>query len=113
MSLIHDIAELLLREGEIKGQAAREQIAEQEEMRQSKHRLLKNTLKGLAMFGPMFIPGGGIVPALSHASRVASVATKLAPLAGTIPAGLGYSQFAGPMTRDDWYRTPWDEEGIG
>jgi hypothetical protein len=60
MSLIHDIAELLLREGEIKGQAAREQIAEQEEMRQSKHRLLKNTLKGLAMFGPMFLPGGGL-----------------------------------------------------
>jgi hypothetical protein len=65
MSLIEDIANLMLREGEIKGQAAREQIAEQEEMRQSKHRLLKNTLKGLAMFGPMFLPGGGLWGALS------------------------------------------------
>ena len=72
MSLIQDIAELMLREGEIKGQAAREQIAEQEEMRQAKHRLLKNTLKGLAMFGPMFLPGGQLWGALSSGAVLGS-----------------------------------------
>jgi len=65
MSLIQDIAEMMLREGDIKAQEARERIAAEEEKRQAKHRLLKNTLKGIAMFGPMFLPGGGLWGGLS------------------------------------------------
>ena len=58
MSLIHDIAELMMQEGAIKGQAAREQIAEQEEMRQNKNRVLKNTLKGIALGLITYYTGG-------------------------------------------------------
>lgn len=59
MSIIEQIADLMLREGEIKAQQAREKVAADEELRQNKHRKLKMTLKALATFGPMFIPGVG------------------------------------------------------
>ncbi len=59
MSVIDNIMDLMLREGEIKAQQAREKIAADEELRNSKHRKLKMTLKALAQFGPMFIPGIG------------------------------------------------------
>ncbi len=65
MSIIDQIAELMLREGDIKAQQARERIAAEEEQRQSKHRFLKGTLKALATFGPYFIPGAGIIPSLT------------------------------------------------
>lgn len=58
MSTVRDIIDLMLREGEIKAQQAREYHAAQEELRQNKHRKLKMTLKALATFGPMFLPGG-------------------------------------------------------
>lgn len=59
MGLIEDIAQLMLREGEIKAQEGRERIAAEEEQRQNKHRALKMTLKALATIGPYFIPGVG------------------------------------------------------
>jgi hypothetical protein len=77
MSIIDDIAQLMLREGDINAQRQREIIAAQEEQRQSKHRALKMTLKALATFGPYFIPGAGIVPAIGRfgASMAGNVAT--------------------------------------
>ncbi len=59
MNAIDMIYDAMLREGEIKAQQAREKIAADEELRNSKHRKLKMTLKALAQFGPMFIPGLG------------------------------------------------------
>lgn len=58
-SLIEQIADLMLREGDINAQEQRERIAAEEETRQGKHRVLRNTLKALATYGPMFIPGIG------------------------------------------------------
>jgi hypothetical protein len=77
MSLIDQITELMLREGEIKAQEGRERIAAEEEKRQAKHRLLRNTLKAIATFGPYFIPGAGIVPAIGRfgASAAGNFAT--------------------------------------
>lgn len=93
MGLIEEIAALMLKEGEAKGQQAKLDIAKQEEERQRKHRLLKMTLKGLATFGPLFIPGGGIVPAL-----------------GRTGMGVGGNMLA---NRYQAGSMPWDEEGIG
>ena len=58
MSIIDQIAELMLREGDIKGQQARERIAAEEEQRQAKHRVLKNTLKGIALGLITYYTGG-------------------------------------------------------
>ena len=121
MSLIHDIAELMLQEGVIKGQAAREQIAEQEEMRQAKHRVLKNTLKGIALGLITYYTGGvgtGPAAAAMFGNRKNDILgggrpSQIPQSPGRVPAGLGYSTFAGPMTRDDWHVPTWDEEGIG
>lgn len=61
MSIIHDIAELMLREGDIKAQEQREIVAADEERRQNKwyNRPLRTTLKALATVAPLFIPGMG------------------------------------------------------
>lgn len=128
-SLIDQIAELMLREGELKGQAAREQIAMDEEKRQAKHRVLRNTLKTLAGFAPLFIPGAPLAGVLGEKwanlgaspfekylmalNTTAGTESLLKPLAGRVPSGLGYTRFFGPIGKDDWYQTPWDEEGIG
>jgi len=119
MSLIEDITALMLREGDIKAQEGRERIAAEEEQRQAKHRLLKNTLKGLALAAITYYTGGvGTGPA-AKAMFGGGKTTDLTgggnvgTSPGRVPAGLGYSTFAGPMTRNDWYQIPWDEEGIG
>lgn len=59
MSQIDQIIQLMLRQGDIDAQEQRERIAADEERRQAKHRVLKTTLKYLAQYGPMFIPGVG------------------------------------------------------
>ena len=79
MSIIDNITELMLRQGDIAAQQAREKVAEQEEQRRNKHRILKGTLKALAMFGPYFIPGAGIIPAIGGMN----------PAIGQIGAGIG------------------------
>jgi hypothetical protein len=66
MAITDQIIEIMLRQGELAAQQQREKIAAEEEQRQSKHRLLKNTLKAIATFGPYFIPGAGIIPALGR-----------------------------------------------
>src|SRR6185369_1404716 len=109
MAITDQIIEIMLRQGELAAQQQRERIAAEEEQRQSKHRLLKNTLKAIATFGPYFIPGAGIIPALTKAG-VSVAASRVGASPGRVPAGLGYTQFAGPMARNDWYQTPWDEE---
>ena len=112
MSLIEQIAELMMREGDIKAQEQREIIASQEEQRQAKHRTLKNILKFAATVGPYFIPGAGIVPALTRVG-VSAAGSRIPTSLGRVPAGLGFNQFSGPMGHNDWYQTPWDEEGVG
>lgn len=143
MSIIHDIAEIMLQQGALEGQRKREDIAMEEEKRQSKwyRRPLRNTLKGIAQFAPLFIPGGPLAGVFgdkwahladspydkwlaSILNDPAGASPNLGSSPGRVPAGLGYTQFFGPMTRGqfplDARQTvpfsmipPWDEEGIG
>lgn len=143
MSIIHDIAELMLREGDIKAQEQREIVAADEERRQNKwyNRPLRTTLKALATVAPLFIPGGPLAGVFgdkwahladspydkwlaSILNDPAGASPNLGASPGHMPAGLGYTQFFGPMTRGqfplDARQTvpfsmipPWDEEGIG
>lgn len=133
MGLIEDIAQLMLREGEIKAQEGRERIAADEEQRQAKHRALKMTLKYLATYGPYFIPGAGIIPALVKTGI--SVAGSQIPTSSSSPQIMMHNPSVnrwdeGPADQFDRIRRsymdplpsrqtvppwdiPWDEEGVG
>lgn len=86
MSIIDNITDLMLRQGDINAQMQREKIAAEEEQRRNKHRNWKMTLKALATFGPMFLPGG--------------------PLAGLLGSGIGMSTMnnRGMGSDDDRYQ---------
>ena len=145
MSTVDQILELMMKQGDIEANRIKEDAAWKEEIKRAKNAWKGNTLKALATIGTMFIPGlgplGGVWTAAGRAGLgLGKVAGTLATgavtssltdalrdkssdpfgaLSGTKNAGLGFNQFAGPMSKSSFSSqaqgdpyNPWDDEPI-
>ena len=141
-SVVNQILELMMQQGDIEAKSIREQAAWKEEIKRAKNAWKGNTLKALALIGSVAaqaIPGVGPLAA-TGLGRVVSAAAgaatgalgsnlvsslrknagdPYAAISGTQPAGLGFNTFAGPMSKTDFSSqkqgdpyNPWDDEPI-